>query len=67
MSKRETQRLTRRALKATGLSPEAFAKQYATYLWNASGRTVRRWADGDSVPHASVRGSLRVIAGESRV
>lgn len=64
MTKRETQRLTRRALRLTKMSPETFAATFGSFLWDASGRTVRRWANGETTPHASVSGALRQIISE---
>ena len=54
MTKREAQRIVRRALKMTGMSPEAFAVRYAAPLYRTSARTVRRWADGETVPHGAI-------------
>ena len=54
MTTRETQRIVRRALRQTGLSPEAFAAEYRGPLYGTSARTVRRWADGETKPHGAI-------------
>jgi hypothetical protein len=57
--KRAAARTVRKFLRLHGLSPEQAAAQYPTTLWGASGRTVRRWADGESLPHPSILTYLR--------
>ena len=39
-------------------APEEFAARYSTLIWGVSGRTVRRWNDGQTTPHPSVVNSL---------
>jgi len=55
---REAARVVRAALKAADLSPENFALAYPAMVWGASGRTIRRWADGEAVPDIAVVGNL---------
>lgn len=63
--KRASARTVRRALRASGMSPEVFARLFSeSALWGASARTLRRWAAGETVPHASVLNTLRTLASE---
>lgn len=59
MSKREAQRIVRRALRNMEASPEWFAHRFSDTTGGASGRTVRRWMNGESMPHPHVLRALQ--------
>lgn len=54
MTKRDAARLVTRAVRRSRHSPETFALAHADLVYGVSGRTIRRWMDGERTPHAAV-------------